>query len=161
MKKKYFTEEERKEGYKKSQNKWNEKRKSTPFLRARYLVDNYNQNDKKYNRGKGDLTAEWIVENIFSKPCKHCGKTGWEKIGCNRLDNSKPHTKDNVEPCCGECNVELYNPKKPIAKINPTTNEIVEIYESCMAARRDGYTHADSVAKGKRKQEKGYTFIYL
>lgn len=76
----------------------------TPIGRALYLIGSYNQSDKKYNRGKGDLTAKWIVENIFSKPCAHCGKTGWDIIGCNRLDNSKPHTMDNVEPCCFECN---------------------------------------------------------
>ena len=53
------------------------------------------------------MTAQWIVENIFSQPCAHCGENNWEKIGCNRLDNDKPHTKDNVEPCCKECNDRL------------------------------------------------------
>lgn len=77
---------------------------STQKGRATKLLYMYNQSDIKKNRGKGDLTAEWIVENIFSKPCAHCGETDWTKIGCNRLDNSKPHTMDNVEPCCGYCN---------------------------------------------------------
>jgi hypothetical protein len=54
--------------------------------------------------GKCTLTPEWIVENIFSKPCHYCGKEGWELIGCDRIDNSKPHTPDNVVPCCWECN---------------------------------------------------------
>ena len=27
-----------------------------------------------------------------------------EKIGCDRVDNSKGHTKDNVVPCCITCN---------------------------------------------------------
>lgn len=44
--------------------------------RAVRLLTNYKTEDKKANRGKGDLTAQWIVENIFSKPCAHCGKTG-------------------------------------------------------------------------------------
>lgn len=79
----------------------------TPLKRARILLSSYNCEDKKYNRGKGDLTPEWIVENIFSKPCAHCGKTGWDLIGCNRLDNSRPHSKDNVEPCCVDCNKKL------------------------------------------------------
>lgn len=83
------------------------KYRKTPIGKAFTLLDSYNRNDKKYNRGKGDLTAKWIVENIFSKPCTHCGETDWTKIGCNRLDNSKPHTKDNVEPCCKKCNWEL------------------------------------------------------
>ena len=79
----------------------------TPIGRASNLLNTYNQNDKKYNRGRGDLTSEWIVERIFSQPCVHCGKKGWQVIGCNRIDNSKPHSKDNVEPCCPKCNKNL------------------------------------------------------
>ena len=78
----------------------------TPIARASSLLQAYNNSDKKACRGKGDLTSQWIVDNIFTKPCVHCGKTGWEIIGCNRLDNSKPHTMDNVEPCCFECNIK-------------------------------------------------------
>ena len=79
-------------------------RYKTPHWRAVYLLASYNNDDKKYNRGEGDLTAKWIVEKIFSKSCVHCGESDWHKLGCNRLDNSKPHTKDNVEPCCFHCN---------------------------------------------------------
>lgn len=86
--------------------------RNTPIGRARMLYHSYNKSDKLKNRGKGDLTPEWIVENIFSKPCAHCGETDWHKIGCNRLDNSRPHTKDNVEPCCWDCNRELWYNKK-------------------------------------------------
>lgn len=82
----------------------------TPIGRASHLLGAYNQMDRKANRGQGDLTAKWIVERIFSQPCAHCGKEGWDVIGCNRLDNSLPHTMDNVEPCCLECNIKL--PKK-------------------------------------------------
>lgn len=91
------------EYYKEYQKKY----EKTPMGRAKRLLNRYNQSDKEYNRGKGDLTAKWIVENIFTQPCKHCGKEGWEVIGCNRLDNSLPHSKDNVEPCCFECNIKL------------------------------------------------------
>lgn len=80
----------------------------TPMGRAHYLLCAYKQSDKICNRGKGDLTAKWIVENIFSKPCAHCGETDWTKLGCNRLDNTKPHTMDNVEPCCKKCNLRLH-----------------------------------------------------
>lgn len=78
--------------------------RQTPMGRASILLSTYNQSDKKHNRGKGDLTAEWIVENIFTQPCHYCGKEGWEVIGCDRIDNSKPHTEDNVIPCCMNCN---------------------------------------------------------
>ena len=87
--------------YRKKYKEWYDK---TPMGRASHLLSSYNRSDKKYGRGKGNLTSKWIVENIFSKPCAHCGKVGWQIIGCNRLDNSKPHTMDNVEPCCKECN---------------------------------------------------------
>lgn len=80
--------------------------RNTPIGRAVHLVDTYQQNDKKYNRGECTLTGQWVVDNIFSKPCHYCGKEGWEVIGCDRIDNSKPHTPDNVVPCCEECNVK-------------------------------------------------------
>ena len=142
-----LSEEEKRE----RRRKW----RNTPYGRATYLLTNYRNMDilNGFNKDSCDLTVKWIMDNIFSKPCAHCGESDWHKIGCNRLDNSKPHTMDNVEPCCMECNVELVHPKKRIARINPIDKKIVEIYESYMAARRDVYTHADSVAKGKRKQE--------
>lgn len=86
---------------------YNAKYRLTPKGRAVNLVGTYKQEDKKYNRGECTLTADWIVEHIFNQPCAHCGKTGWKTIGCNRLDNSLPHTPDNVEPCCAECNKKL------------------------------------------------------
>ena len=79
----------------------------TPMGRACRLVGGYNDEDKKHGRGKGNLTSKWVYDNILFKPCVHCGKEGWDVIGCNRLDNTKPHTKDNVEPCCKECNLKL------------------------------------------------------
>ena len=134
---------------------------NTPKGRASTLLNAYNNKDKKQNRGKGNLTSQWIVENILFKPCAHCGKEGWKVIGCNRLDNTKPHTMDNVEPCCMECNVELSHPKKQLAQIDPKTNEIVKIWKSTMEARRNGFFHASCVANGRRKQDKGYIFEFI
>lgn len=76
----------------------------TPMGRASTLVSAYRQEDKKYNRGECTLTPEWIIDNIFTQPCHWCKKTDWHKIGCDRIDNSLPHTPDNVNPCCEECN---------------------------------------------------------
>lgn len=75
--------------------------------RANYLIQGYKKDDKKYNRGECTLTSRWIIDKILFKPCAHCGKKGWDVIGCNRLDNSKPHTENNVEPCCFKCNVKI------------------------------------------------------
>lgn len=87
-------------------------RNNTLNGRAKMLLHGYKKEDLKNNRGECTLTAEWIIDNIFTKPCAHCGKTGWKVIGCNRLDNSKPHTPDNVEPCCKECNSKAYAQNK-------------------------------------------------
>lgn len=79
----------------------------TPMARASNLLWSYKQADKNANRGKCTLTAKWIVDNIFSKPCVHCGESDWRKLGCNRINNDLPHTPDNVEPCCFPCNIKL------------------------------------------------------
>lgn len=80
-------------------------RKNNPEMaRAKSLISGYRRNDKKYNRGECTLNAKWMVEHIINQPCHYCGENDWRKIGCDRIDNSKPHTPDNVVPCCFECN---------------------------------------------------------
>lgn len=74
--------------------------------REQYLISAYIQIDKKKNI-ICDLTVDWMKENITSKSCIYCGDT--ENVGCDRIDNSKGHTKDNVVPCCGECNLTRGN----------------------------------------------------
>lgn len=129
-KKKYFTEEERIAAQRENERRYRETHKdkiaaknagyyqsnkekltekfteyrSTPIGRAKNLVGSYKYSDKEYNRGECTLTKEWIVENIFFQPCHYCGRTDWTKMGCDRIDNSLPHTPDNVIPCCCECN---------------------------------------------------------
>lgn len=84
----------------------------TPIGRANNLLSTYNQSDKKYGRGFCTLTAKWILENIFNQPCRYCGRTDWTKIGCDRVDDSLPHTPDNVVPCCASCNRKKKRMKK-------------------------------------------------
>lgn len=142
---KYFTEEELKESHREAVRRH---RKKHPIrTRAHSLVQNYKKEDRKYNRGEGDLTAQWIMENIMFKPCAHCGKVGWDVIGCNRLDNSKPHTKDNVEPCCAECNHKLATEYQkillgiPLDQIDKATGEVVHQWDSAnQAAEELGFT---------------------
>lgn len=76
----------------------------TPFGKANRLVNNYKCHDKEANRGECTLTAQWIIDNIFASKCHWCGETDWNKLGCDRIDNDKPHTPDNVNPCCEKCN---------------------------------------------------------
>ena len=74
------------------------------MARAHNLVTKYRQSDKYHNRGETTITGKWVYENIFNKPCHYCGETDWFKLGCDRIDNTKPHTPDNVVPCCHSCN---------------------------------------------------------
>lgn len=61
----------------------------------------YKLKDKKRNL-EFNLTKEYFINNIISKPCIYCGST--ENIGCDRLDNKKGHTEDNIVPACYICN---------------------------------------------------------
>ena len=136
---------------------------NTPMGRATRLLGAYNRNDKKYNRGEGDLTAKWIVDNIFNKPCVHCGETDWTKIGCNRIDNSKPHTMDNVEPCCCECNKRLNGEElaKQVYQYS-LDGELIRVWESSNEAGRNGFnqSHVSSCCLGKQKTSKGYKWSF-
>lgn len=156
--------------------KYDEKYLKTQKGRANSLLCAYRQNDKKYGRGECTLTAEWIIDNIFSKPCTHCGETDWHKLGCNRLDNSKPHTPDNVEPCCKECNNKLariYYKKYQAKKVYQYTlkDELVKVWESARDTEAYGFNQGSVCAccrgyrktKGKIhlvKQHKGYKWSF-
>lgn len=50
---------------------------------------------------------DWFVKNILKSQCIYCGSK--EKLGCDRIDNSKGHTYDNVVPCCYVCNCARNN----------------------------------------------------
>lgn len=158
---KYFTEEERKQAHRDvcKQYEYNNPKSH----RASKLLSSYNTMDKKRGFPKGDLTGRWILENILSKPCAHCGVCGWDIIGCNRLDNSKPHTKDNVEPCCFDCNNQL-NYKELSKQVYQYTmdGELVKIWLSSAECGRNGFNrgHIVECCNGKRKTHKGFIWRY-
>ena len=82
---------------------------NTPMGRAQRQVQQYRRMDIRNGFGNViDFDAKWMVENIYTKSCSHCDETDWHKLGCNRFDNTKPHIKDNVEPCCFDCNIKLW-----------------------------------------------------
>lgn len=137
--------------------------KETPELRAQQLCSSYNAMDKIAERPKGNLTAKWIYDNIIFKPCAHCGKTGWNVIGCNRIDNSKPHTIDNVEPCCKKCNNEEFG--KTVAKIIcqcSLDGKLIKIWKSISECGKNGFNagHIVECCKGKRKKHNGFIWMY-
>ena len=97
------------EYYKNNKEKFDEKQteyQKTPIGRANNLSSSYKHNDKINGKGECTLTGQWIVDNIFTKKCVYCGESDWRKLGCDRIDNTLPHTPDNVVPCCAECNTK-------------------------------------------------------
>lgn len=86
---------------------YDERYRSTKKGRAQNLVCRYRQSDKMYGRDECLITAQWIIDNIFNgQTCVYCGETDWHKLGCDRIDNTKPHTPDNVVCSCGKCNIK-------------------------------------------------------
>lgn len=81
---------------------------STMDGRANNLLCSYRKSDKGHNRGECTLTKEWIIENIFKSACVYCGETDWKKLGCDRIDDTRPHTPENCVCACKKCNTERY-----------------------------------------------------
>lgn len=135
------------------------------MYRATHLLCGYRKQDRKNGFDKViDFDGKWIVENIFTKPCAHCGIEGWNIIGCNRIDNSKPHTKDNVEPCCKHCNISLgaiENNSKQVYQYT-LNGELVKVWNSMADACRNGYQSACicKCCKGQLKTHKGFIWSY-
>lgn len=97
--------------------------------KASKMCSSYKQKDRK-SRKDYDLDADWLIENILFKKCSYCGTDKY--IGCDRIDNSKGHTKDNVIPCCHVCNTirgdnftvdEMKKLGKCVSEINKDRNK--------------------------------------
>lgn len=153
-----YTDEERKQRQTEAVKRY----RNTILGKANKLLHAYNELDRKYHRGVGDLTPEWIVDNILNKSCVHCGESDWHKLGCNRLDNTKPHSKDNVEPCCRECNLGLVGLETKQVYQYTLQGELVKIWKSSMECGRNGFTQSSisQCCNGKLKQHKGYIWSH-
>lgn len=103
--------------------------RKTKVGRANYLLGSYRQKDHFYGRGECTLTSQWIIDHIFSgQVCCYCGESDWLKLGCDRIDNNKPHTPDNVVCSCGKCNNLRQNINQHIFKILMTPQYVVIRY---------------------------------
>lgn len=100
----------------KKQREMHERRKSDPAFiesrrktqekyrrnnRVKCLLKNYQGIDKR--KGQVCTLSLSDIEALVSNPCVYCGDT--ERIGLDRIDNSKPHILGNVQPCCPDCNI--------------------------------------------------------
>ena len=74
--------------------------------RTSKMLSQYRLSDKKRNM-ECDITLEEFRKDYATKNCVYCYTD--KRIGLDRLNNSKGHTKDNVAPCCYECNVARSN----------------------------------------------------
>lgn len=75
--------------------------------KASKMISSYNAKDISNGFGKSNLTVDWLIENILTKSCVYCGDT--YRLGCDRMDNNSGHNKENVVPCCIECNTARNN----------------------------------------------------
>ena len=155
--------------------------------KARKLKHRYNFYDKQRFGITNDLNKEWIVQRILNSKCEYCGEEDWNKLGCDRIDNSKPHTKDNVLCACVRCNrlrgdqfsvedmreigevikkIEKRNTilkvgkkkGKKVAKLDKDGN-VVKIYPSIIETAVDGYNR-NCVGKACNFRYNGGTNIY-
>ena len=70
--------------------------------KASKMLSSYRCRDKKIGADICDMDIDYMLTNIIKKPCVYCG--GTERVGADRIDNTRGHTKDNDVPCCVECN---------------------------------------------------------
>ncbi len=100
--------------------------------RARQLVYRYSLNDSEKGFDTSEnITREWLVEHIFNSSCVYCGDSDWSHLGCDRIDNNKPHTPDNCVCSCGICNLERQEKRM-------TMEEFLE-YRKTSPRKLDGY----------------------
>ena len=69
--------------------------------KASKMCAQYKMKDKR--RGyESNVDAQWMIDHIFTKECVYCGTD--KHVGCDRIDNKKGHTIDNIVPACYRCN---------------------------------------------------------
>ena len=74
--------------------------------RASHQAVTYKTQDLRHNRGVSTITQKWILENIYNNKCIYCKCDDWRELGCDRIDNNKPHTPENVVCSCRKCNAK-------------------------------------------------------
>jgi len=70
--------------------------------RAISMVASYKARDMKKGREICDYDYRYVIENIFNAECVYCGSK--DKLGADRIDNSKGHIITNTVPACYRCN---------------------------------------------------------
>ena len=112
---------------------------------SRYLYRHSKQN-AKYNKKEFDLSYEEFLD-ITSQNCFYCGKKPLQKWsnksgssiyvynGIDRRDNSKGYNKNNIVPCCSDCNYFKSN-----IDYNKFLNLVKRIYKHKFGGKYDTHT---------------------
>lgn len=74
----------------------------TPKGRALFLKKAYEAIDKRKGHDN-DIDQVFLLTVVFPGSCCYCGTR--EQLGCDRVDNSRGHTRDNVVVACADCNI--------------------------------------------------------
>ncbi len=98
------------------------RRKNKP---EKAILSDLKFSDKKKNLGSNDLDVEFVLATT-KNGCFYCGDSK-TRISLDRIDNSKPHNKDNVNPCCLRCNLMRRDmPYEAWMKLAPHIKQIYE-----------------------------------
>lgn len=128
-----YTVEEIIFGKRKNRNSKGVKDKSeTSNIRAKAskMLSSYRFKDRKMGLKECDLSIEEMV-SVMNTPCVYCGDT--HRVGLDRINNELGHTRDNIVPCCYDCNCarnnnfsfeEMKEIGKVISKIKEKRNTI-------------------------------------
>lgn len=148
-------------------NEYHKKRRknglTTIGTRINNLLSAYRASDKLKNRGECTLTKKDMIE-MFNEGCYWCGETDWNKLGADRIDNTKPHTKENCVCSCWNCNDARQHNTTKISVLQYNKNGVfVAEYESLNEASRQTGIPSSNICnccKGKVKTAGGSIWKY-
>ena len=135
---------------------------STKEGKLKKMIQAYKQQDKESNRGETTLTYEELL-SLIEQGCHWCGEKDWHKLGADRIDNTKPHTIDNVVCSCLHCNSGRER-QKAVVQYTLDGQFIAEYKSEAEASRKTNIyqSQIDSCCKGKYgyKTAGGYIWKY-
>ena len=120
--------------------------------RAKYLIKSYKQGDEKKGYGICSITVDDFLE-LTSNGCVYCGETDWKKLGLDRINNTKPHTKENCVCSCWNCNDKKQRKsiKQPVLQYTKSMEFVSEYPSAYDAYKQTGICSTSILNVCKRK----------
>lgn len=72
--------------------------------RSKSMCSTYKSLDNKKGFDVSENIDSTLMLKLWKDGCIYCGEKDWHILGCDRIDNSKGHSKDNVVCSCKYCN---------------------------------------------------------